>query len=82
MYPLLTKDAELWDSTPKVDTSLQRLTHHITLPLKDSVSCKDLMDRGIDIDLKRMYTLAGVAYGSAITLISVAAALRVLVAKL
>lgn len=82
LYPFCTKDAELWNTTPKVDTSLQRLAHYITLPLEDLVSFKDPMDCRIDTDLKRMYTVAGAACRPAITLTLMAAALRVWIAKL
>lgn len=82
LFPFRIKDAELWDSTPKLDASLQRLARHITLPLVDSVSFKDPMDRRIFTDLKRMYTVVGVACRLAIALTSVAVALRVCVVEL
>lgn len=48
LYPFCTKVAELWNSAPKVDASLQRLAQHITLPLEDPVSFTDLIDHRID----------------------------------
>lgn len=82
LYPFRTKDAELWNSTPKVDASLNRLARHTRLPLEDLVSFKDPIDHRIDADLKRMYTVVGAACRLAIALASVAAALRLWVARL
>lgn len=82
LYPFSAKDAELWDTTPKVDASLQRSAGHITIPLDDSVSFEDPMDRRIDTDLKRLYYVSGAACRLAVSLTSVAAALKVWIAEL
>lgn len=44
---------------PRVAALLQRLACHITLPLEDPVSFRDPMDRRVDMDLKRLYSVAG-----------------------
>ena len=47
------------DSTPLVDAALMRLVRYVTLPLEDTVSFKDHLERRIDSDLKRIYLTAG-----------------------
>lgn len=42
----------LWGMLSKVDVPLQKLAHHITLPLDDTISFKDPMDRKIDTNVK------------------------------
>lgn len=58
-----------------MDASLRRFAHHITLLLEDSVAFRDPMDRRINADLKRLYSLARPACRPAVALTSVAAAL-------
>lgn len=61
---------------PKVDAALMRLARHVTLPLEDAVSFRDVLDRKIDQDLKRSFSLAGWAARPAMALASVSKALE------
>ena len=49
------------DSPPTVDAAVVRLAKNVTLPMEDSSSFKDLMDRKIDLDLRKAYQAAGTA---------------------
>lgn len=54
-----------------MDAAVVRLAKNVTLPMDDSTSFKDPLDRRIDLDLKRSYLAAGEACRPAITLTSV-----------
>lgn len=62
-------------SGPVVDASLMRLARHETLPHKDAVTFRDVLDRKIDLDLKRAYAAAGRACRPAIALAAVGRAI-------
>lgn len=82
LYLFGAKDPALLDTIPKVDASLQRLAHHITLLIEDLASFKDPLDQKIDTDLKRIYSVARAACRSSVALISLAATLKVWVLDL
>lgn len=42
-----------------VDAALMRLARHVILSLDDTVTFKDVLDRLADMDLKKIYTVAG-----------------------
>lgn len=77
LFPVAKKDAKLWESSPKVDASFQQLSRQVVLPLDDSIAFKDAMGQRNDTDLKRIFFGAGFACRPAVTLTSVARALRV-----
>ena len=64
------------DSAPTVDAALMRLVKHVTLPLEDSVSFKDALDRRIDTDLKKIYLSAGMACKPALALAATSKAME------
>ena len=77
LYPLAELDAKIFESIPTVDASVMRLAKNSTLPLEDSVSFKDALDRRIDADLKKIYQATGGACKPAVALSSVSRATRV-----
>lgn len=52
-----------------------RLAMHITLPIEDAVTFRDVLDRKIDLDLKRAYLAAGGACRPAVALAAVGKAI-------
>lgn len=42
-----------------VNAALMLLARHVTLPLDDAVTFKDILDRLADVDLKKIYILDG-----------------------
>ncbi|XP_068107658.1 uncharacterized protein [Hyperolius riggenbachi] len=77
LYPLAEPDEALISTNPLVDASLMKIVKNVTLPLEDSVSFSDLMDRQIDQDLKRAFLASGEVTRIGISLTSVAKALKV-----
>lgn len=53
---------------PVVDTVVVCLAKNITLPMEDSASFKDPLDRRIVLDLKKTYLASGAACKPAIAL--------------
>lgn len=60
-----------------VDVEVVRLAKNVTLPMEDSAFFKDIMDRKIDLDLKKAYQAAGAACRPDVALTSVASSLKV-----
>ncbi|XP_068105319.1 solute carrier family 2, facilitated glucose transporter member 6 isoform X2 [Hyperolius riggenbachi] len=77
LYPLSEKEASSLMSTPAVDASISDLAKHVTLPMDDSVSFKDPLERRIDADLKKIYMNAGGSCRSGVALTSLAKAIKV-----
>lgn len=77
LYPFNTPDAAFWESPLGVDASLQHLARQVSLPLQDSTTFRDPMDRHTDTDLKKIYLTAGAACRPAIALTSISRALKV-----
>lgn len=75
LYPLKEPKVNPLVSPPVVDASLMRLARHVTLPLEDAVTFRDVLDRKIDTDLKRAYLSAGGACRPAIALAAVGRAI-------
>lgn len=75
LYPLKEPNVNPLISPPVVDSSLMRLARHVTLPIEDAVTFKDVLDRKIDLDLKRTYLSAGGACRPAIALAAVGKAI-------
>lgn len=75
LYPLREPMVNPLISAPVVDSSLMRLARHVTLPIEDAVTFRDVMDRKIDLDLKKAYSAAGGACRPAITLAAVGRAI-------
>lgn len=48
--------------------ALMRLAKHVTLPMEDAVTFKDVLDRRTDQDLKKIFLMAGGARKSTIAL--------------
>lgn len=65
------------DGPPIVDAAVVRLAKNVTLPMEDSTSFKDPLDRKMDLNLKKAYQMAGNACKPAIALTSVSNALCV-----
>lgn len=42
-----------------VDEAVIKLTKNVTLPMEDSATFKDILERRIDLDLRNVYLLAG-----------------------
>lgn len=76
MYPFKSEEVKNLENTPLVDAALMRLTKHVTLPLEDAVSFKDGLERKIDLDLKRIYGLAGMACKPALALAAMSKAME------
>ncbi|XP_040186348.1 uncharacterized protein LOC120936046 [Rana temporaria] len=76
LYPLPESGTQALNSMPVVDASVVRLAKNVTLPMEDSTSFKDPIDRRIDLELKRSYLAAGAACKPAIALTSVSNAIR------
>lgn len=57
---------------PLVDEAVIKLARHVTLPVDDAVSFKDISERKIGTELKKIYTSAGSACKRSLTLMSVA----------
>lgn len=77
LHSLAEEDAALIYHLPVVGAAVVRLAKNVTLPMADSTSCKDPLDRRIDIDLKKAYQTAGGACRPEIALTSVSNAFRV-----
>lgn len=61
LYPFKEEEVKHLESAPLVDATVMRLVRYVTLPLEDTVSFKDALDRQIDSDLKRIYLTTGMA---------------------
>lgn len=75
MYPLKESKAKSLMNAPVVDSSLMRLARHVTLPIEDAVSFRDVLDRKLDLELKKAYSTAGGPCRPAITTAAVAKAI-------
>lgn len=67
----MEEDAAPLSNPPTVDAAVTRLAKNVTLPMEDSSSFRDILDRRIEIDLRKFY----LAVGGALT--SVASEMRV-----
>ena len=76
MYPFKADEVKHLDNIPFVDAAVMRLAKHVTLPLADSVSFKDGLDRRMDQDLKIIYGLAGTACKPALALAALSKAME------
>lgn len=54
-----------------VDALLMRLARHVTLPIEDTLTLRDVLDRKTDLDLKRAQSAAGGTCRPAIALAAV-----------
>ena len=75
LYPLKESKVTSFINAPIVDSSLMRLARHVTLPIEDAVTFRDVLDRKIDLELKKAYSSAGGACRPAITTAAVAKAI-------
>lgn len=75
LYPLKEPKVSPLLSPPVVDASLMRLARHVTLPIEDAVTFRDVLDRKVDTDLKRAYLFAGGACRPAVALAAVGKAI-------
>lgn len=75
LYPFKSEVKSL-ENTPLVDAALMRLAKHVTHLLEDAVSFKDGLERKIDLDLKRIYRLAGMACKPALALAAMSKAME------
>ncbi|XP_077306678.1 ubiquitin-conjugating enzyme E2 U isoform X2 [Lithobates pipiens] len=75
MYPMDESKVKPLVNAPIVDSSLMRLARHVTLPIEDAVSFKDVLDRKMDLELKKAYSMAGGSCRPAITTAAVARAI-------
>ena len=55
IYPFKSKDVKHLESAPLIDAAPMRVARHVTLPLEDTVSFRDGLERRIETDLKRIY---------------------------
>lgn len=76
LYPFKSEEVKYLENAPLVDAALMRLAKHVTLPLEDTVSFKDGLERRIDQDLKRIYGLAGTACKPAFALAAMSKAME------
>ncbi|KAM5191381.1 uncharacterized protein ACMZJ9_008764 [Mantella aurantiaca] len=78
LYLFKAEEVTLLENAPQVDVALLQLAKHVTLPLEDTVSFKDILDRKIESDLKKKktYLTAGAACKPALALTSVSKALE------
>lgn len=76
MYPFKNEEVKHLESAPLIDAALMRLVRHVTLPLEDTVSFKDGLERKIDTDLKRIYITAGMACKPALALAALSKAME------
>lgn len=60
-----------------LESAVMHLGKHITLPLEESVSFKDGLERWIDTDPKRIYLTTGMACKPALALASISIAVEV-----
>ncbi|XP_040211990.1 uncharacterized protein LOC120943017 isoform X2 [Rana temporaria] len=72
LYPLKESKVSSLINAPIVDSSLMRLARHVTLPIEDAVSFRDVLDHKIDLELKKAYSTAGGACRPAIATAAVA----------
>lgn len=77
LYPFKEEEVKHLESAPLIDAAVMRLVKHVTLPLEDTVSFKDVLDRRIDADLKRVYLTAGMACKPALALAALSKAMEV-----
>lgn len=77
LYPFREEEVKHLESAPLVDAAVMRLVKHVTLPLEDTVSFKDVLDRRIDADLRRVYLTAGMACKPALALAALSKAMEV-----
>lgn len=76
LYPFKEEEVKHLESAPLVDAAVMRLVRHVTLPLEDTVSFRDALDRRIDSDLKRVYLTAGMACKPALALAAMSKAME------
>lgn len=53
LYPFRGEDSVLLDASPMVDGVLMKLAQHVTLPIEDTVTFNDVLERRVDQDLRR-----------------------------
>ena len=58
LYPLSEADSAMLEGPPTVDAAVVRLAKNVTLPMEDSTSFKDPLDRRMDLDLRKAYQMA------------------------
>lgn len=76
MYPFKSDEVKHLESALLLDAALMRLVRHVTLPLEDTISFKDGLERKIDTDLKRIYITAGMACKPALALAALSKAME------
>lgn len=76
LYPFKKEDVKVLEEPPVVYVALMRLARHVMLPLDDAVSFRDVLDRCIDLDLKKIYLLAGGACKPAVAMATISKALE------
>lgn len=59
LYPFKSEKIKSLEEPPLVDAAIMCLARHVTLPLDYVVSFRDVLDRRVDVDLEKIYTLAG-----------------------
>lgn len=52
LYPFKEEEFKQLESAPLVDAAVMRMVRHVTLPLEDTITFRDTLDRRIDSDLK------------------------------
>ncbi|XP_073453930.1 uncharacterized protein [Aquarana catesbeiana] len=75
LYPF--KEEEVKHLEWNLDAAVMRLVKHVTLPLENTVSLWDAMDRRIDSDLKQVYLTAGMACKPALALAAMSKAMEI-----
>lgn len=73
----LYEDVKHLDTAPLVNAAVMLLAKCVTLPLEDAMSFKDGLERRIDLDLKIIYTMAGMACKPALALAATSKAMEV-----
>lgn len=76
LYPFKEEEVKHLESAPLVDAALMRLARYVTLPLEDTASFKDPLERRIDSDLKRVYLTSGMACKPVLAIAAVSKALE------
>lgn len=77
LYPFKEEEVKHLEASPLVDAAVMRLAKHVTLPLEDTVSFRDPLDRRLDSDLKRIYLNAGMACKPVLALATLSKAMEI-----
>ncbi|XP_069812238.1 uncharacterized protein [Dendropsophus ebraccatus] len=81
-YPFSTEESVTWETAPKIDPPVAKLTRKDALPFEDSASMRDPMDKRAEVYLRKNWEATTATFKPLIATTSVARATDIWVAQL